>query len=118
MLRRYYDFLIRYLNLFYDPELQNVSMTHMGWTRKCLFFINLCGCADDFWNTGKEKPVPQRDVHWHVQVDLPVKGICMASPDLPEARALPFWYTGSDKGRFADFMVPEVSLWTAVWLDF
>lgn len=147
VLRRYYDFLIRYLNLFYDPELQNVSMTHMGWdnyeyqccshsvsaygeagklwvilrekeTRKCLFFINLCGCADDFWNTGKEKPVPQRDVHWHVQVDLPVKGICMASPDLPEARALPFWYTSSDKGRFADFMVPEVSLWTAVWLDF
>ena len=84
VLRRYYDFLIRYLNLFYDPELQNVSLTHMGWDnyeyqclshpvsvwgeagklwlilrekpeRKCLFSVNLCGCEDDFWNKGKQE---------------------------------------------------------------
>lgn len=147
MLRRYYDFLIRYLNLFYDPELQNVSMTHMGWDnyeyrccshavsvygeagkiwtilrekpeRKCLFSVNLCGCSDDFWNRGKQSPKIQRGVRWSVQVDSPVKRICMASPEVPEARELPFRYTGSDKGRFVDFLVPEVSVWTAVWLDF
>lgn len=31
IMRRYYDFMVRYLNLFYNPELTDVSMTHMGW---------------------------------------------------------------------------------------
>ena len=147
VLRRYYDFLIRYMNLFYGPELANVSMTHMGWDnyeyqclshpvsvwgeagklwlilrekpeRKCLFSVNLCGCEDDFWNKGKPMPAPQRDVCWQVQVDRPVKKICTASPEAPEARELSFHYTDNDKGRFARFSIPELALWNVVWLDF
>lgn len=147
VLRRYYDFLIRYMNLFYDPELQNVSMTHMGWDnyeyrclshgvsvwgkagklwlilrekpeRKCLFSVNLCGCEDDLWNKGKPMPAPQRDVCWQIQVDRPVKKICTASPEAPEARELPFHFIDSDKGRFVRFSIPELALWNVVWLDF
>ena len=147
VLRRYYDFLIRYINLFYDPALQNVSMTHMGWDnyeyqclshpvsvwgeagklwmilrekpeRKCLFSVNLFGCGDDFWNKGKPMPAPQRDVCWQVQVDRPVKKICTASPEAPEARELPFHYTDSEKGCFVRFSIPEVAVWNAVWIDF
>ena len=147
VLRRYYDFLIRYINLFYDPALQNVSMTHMGWDnyeyqclshpvsvwgeagklwlilrekpeRKCLFSVNLCGCGDDFWNKGKPMPAPKRDVCWQVQVDRPVKKICTASPEAPEARELPFHYTDSDMGCFVRFCIPEVAVWNVVWIEF
>lgn len=147
VLRRYYDFLIRYLNLFYDPELRNVSMTHMGWDnyeyqclshpvsvygeagkiwailrekpgRKCLFSVNLRGCGDDFWNRGKQAPELQHNVCWRVQVDRPVRKICMASPEAPEARELPYQYTDNEKGRFAEFTIPTIGVWNAVWMDF
>lgn len=110
VLRRYYDFMVRYLELFYDPQLQNTSMTHTGWDnfeyqclshpvssygeagklwmilreqdrRKCLYLVNLCSCTDDYWNRGKKTPIPQRDLRFRVQVDYPVNGIYAASPD-------------------------------------
>lgn len=149
VLRRYYDFLVRYLELFYDPELRDVSATHTGWDnyeyqclshpagpwgeaggfwlvirekerRKCLFLINLLGCADDYWNSGKDAPPPQREVRLRVQVDLPVREICAASPDgasLGTVR-VPFQDAHDEKGRFVEFTVPEVAVWTAVWLNF
>lgn len=149
VLRRYYDFLVRYLELFYDPELRDVSATHTGWDnyeyqcpshptspwgeagrlwlvlrekgrRKCLFLLNLFGCADDNWNSGKDMPQPLRDVRLQVHVDFPVRGIYAASPDGASLGAvpLPFAYTHDGRGRFAEFTVPEVAVWTAVWLDF
>ena len=149
VLRRYYDFLVRYLELFYDPELRDVSASHTGWDnyeyqclshptspwgeagslwlvirekqrRKCLFLINLSGCTDDSWNSGKDAPPPLRDVRLRVQADLPVRRICAASPDGASLGAvrIPFAYTHNDKGRFAEFTLPEVAVWTAVWLDF
>lgn len=149
VLRRYYDFLVRYLELFYDSELRDVSTTHTGWDnyeyqclshptspwgeagslwlvirekerRKCLFLINLIGCADDDWNSGKDIPTPQRDVQLRVQVDLPIRGIYAASPDRACLGAIqvPFEYAHNERGLFAEFTVPEVAVWTAVWLDF
>lgn len=115
ILRRCNDFMIRYLDLFYDEELRNVSMTHMGWdnyeyqcqshpvstygeanklwltirekgSRKCLYFVNLCGCEDDYWNRGKDTPIPQENIRIVVQVDSPVKGVYAASPDGKQCR--------------------------------
>ena len=109
-LRRYYDFLVRYLELFYDAGLQTVSMTHTGWDnyeyrclnvstsawgeagklwmiarerkeRKLISFVNLCGCDEDRWDRGKPEPEVQRGVQVRVQVDFPVRGIYTASPD-------------------------------------
>lgn len=148
LLRRYYDFLICYQNLFYDSELRNVSMTHMGWdnyeyqclshavstygepnkiwltvrekeTRKCLFFVNLCGCTDDYWNKGKDTPIPQQNIHIKVQVDSPISGIYSASPDdeSMQAQSIPFCYYENDKGRFIDFMIPQVKIWNIVWIE-
>lgn len=149
VLRRYYDFLVRYLELFYDPELRDVSTTHTGWDnyeyqclshptspwgeagrfwvvirekdrRKCLFLINLLGCADDNWNSGKDSPPLQRDVRLRVHIDLPVQGIYAVSPDGASLGAvrIPFKCVHNDKGLFAEFTLPEVLAWTAVWLDF
>lgn len=116
LLRRYYDFLVRYLELFYDDGLQTVSMTHTGWDnyeyrclnvpasawgeagklwmiarerkeRKLLSFVNLCGCDDDHWDRGKPEPKVQQGVRVKVQVDFPVKGIYTASPDGPSLAA-------------------------------
>lgn len=148
ILRRYNDFMIRYLDLFYDPELRNVSMTHMGWdnyeyrcpshpvstygeagklwltirekkSRKCLYFVNLCGCEDDYWNRGKETPGPQENVQIVVQVDSPVKGVYAASPDdeSMQAQAVPYTDFENEKGAFIEFFIPKIDRWHIVWID-
>ncbi|HEY0828750.1 MAG TPA: glycoside hydrolase family 66 protein, partial [Bacilli bacterium] len=84
-IRNYYDFMIRYANIFFDDELKDVSMTHVDienheyvfangifssygepgkvWTiirekpgRKTISFINLSEADEDYWNEGKKKP--------------------------------------------------------------
>jgi len=147
-LRRYNDFMIRYLDLFYDEELRNVSMTHMGWdnyeyqcpshpvstygeadklwltirekeSRKCLYFVNLCGCENDYWNKGKNTPVPQEDVRIVVQVDGCVQNVYAASPDgeSMQAQGLPFTCSENDKGAFIEFTLPRIDNWSVVWID-
>ena len=110
IIRRYYDYMIRYSNLFYDEELQNVSMTHTGWDnyeyqtdghnissygesdkiwmiirekkfRKCIYLINLCGQTEDYWNNGKVEPLLQENIKFAVQVDFPVSNIFFSTPD-------------------------------------
>ena len=148
ILRRYNDFMIRYLDLFYDADLRNVSMTHMGWdnyeyqcpshsvstygeagklwltirekkSRKCLYFVNLCDCENDYWNKGKEKPVPQENVHLVIQVDGPVKGIYAASPDEEsmQAESVPYTCFENDKGAFIEFTLHRIDNWCVVWID-
>ena len=148
ILRRCNDFMIRYLDLFYDEELRNVSMTHMGWdnyeyqcqshpvstygeanklwltirekgSRKCLYFVNLCGCEDDYWNRGKDTPIPQENIRIVVQVDSPVKGVYAASPDGEAMQAQAIQYTDfeNDKGAFIEFVLPRIEHWTVVWID-
>ena len=146
-MRRYYDFMVRYLHLFYDPELVDVTMTHMGWDNyeyrcgagnwsaygesgklwltiresekyKLLSYINLCGCQEDYWNRGKEKPVAQKDIACIVAVDGDIEGIYYASPDLPdsESRSLPYEYLTDEKGKYVRYVLPEVAVWTIVYL--
>ena len=148
ILRRYNDFMIRYLDLFYDPELRNVSMTHMGWdnyeyqcpshpvstygemdklwltirekeSRKCLYFVNLCGCENDYWNKGKETAAVQENVQIVVQVDRPVKGVFTASPDEAsmQAQAVPYIGFENEKGAFIEFFIPKIDRWHIVWID-
>lgn len=106
---RYYDFQVRYMNLFYAKDLQEVSMTHMGWDNyeyqchflwsgdgetgriwtiirqneniKTISLINLCGCSDDYWNRGKEQPHVQHELEFTVLTDGEVEGIYLATPD-------------------------------------
>lgn len=109
-LRRYYDFMVRYEELFYDPQLCDVSMTHTGWDnfeycctshrvssygeagkvwmiireserRKCIYLVNLCGQREDYWNRGKQTPEGQRNIEFRIQVDSRPVGAWWASPD-------------------------------------
>ncbi len=111
VLRTYYDFMIRYMELFYDNELTDVSMTHICgdneeykcishktssygeagkiWTiirekdeRKVISLINLSGNGDDHWNEGKKDPVRLQDIVFEVSVETDhIKAASFASPD-------------------------------------
>lgn len=109
-MRAYYDFLVQYLELLYDDELIDVSMTHMGWDnteyrclsdhwsvtgqadkiwvilrekaqRKVINLINLCGNAECNWNRGKHTPKRQENITLQVQIDYSVAGVYCCSPD-------------------------------------
>lgn len=109
-MRNYYDFIVQYMELFFDTTLTDVSMTHIGWDnteyrclndncsvdaepgkvwltvrenedRKFISLINLCGNDNSLWNRGKNKPVMQESIRLQVQVDKPVKNIYYATPD-------------------------------------
>lgn len=112
-LRKYYDFIVRYLEVFYDSGLKDVSMTHMGWdnteykcshcdysvdgqadkvwltireddNRKLISLINLCGNREVNWNQGKNMPVVQENIELTIQTDKEVKGVYCFSPDEKE----------------------------------
>ncbi len=122
LMRRYYDFIIRYMELFYDSALQDVTMTHMGWDNteyrclhpnwsacgeadrlwltikekpdlKLISLINLCGSVDALWNKGKAQPETQHDLPFEVQVDLPIDGVFFATPDDEDGSAKALDYT-------------------------
>lgn len=147
VMRRYYDFMIRYMELFYDPALQDVTMTHIGWDNyeyqcgiqnwsawgesgkvwitlrenqsyKCLYLINLCGNSEDHWNKGKDAPAAQYNIEFTVHIDQDIQGVYCASPDRDRggSEALAFEYVKNEKGKFVKFCVPELLIWTLVYI--
>ena len=114
-IRNYYDFLVRYSNIFFDNGLKDVSMTHAEGDNleymfenfpystygeagkvwliirenskyKTISFINLTGCNDDMWNKGKETPLYVEKIHVKVQVEKNVRSVFLASPDCEMGR--------------------------------
>jgi len=109
-IRNYYDFLVRYSNLFYNDNLEDVSMTHVGgdnreyimknfrystygegdkvWIsvkeneeRKVISFINLYGNKEDYWNEEKKEPEIIFNLEIKILIDYEVKSLFTASPD-------------------------------------
>lgn len=110
IIRNYYDFIIRYINLLYDNELVDVSMTHVAgdnteyiienvdystygeanklWITikekpllKTISFINLTNNNEDYWNEGKNKPNNLQNIRICVLTERKIKGVFIASPD-------------------------------------
>ncbi|WP_063867666.1 glycoside hydrolase family 66 protein [Paenibacillus sp. Soil766] len=127
-LRLYYDFIIRYATVLYDPELRDVSMTHVDgdnleyvfekvsystygeankvWTLikekpglKVVNLINLCGVSDDYWNTGKQKPTPQNDFSLTILLESEVKSVFISTPDNEMGRPQQAQYEIEDRDR-------------------
>lgn len=112
MLRNYYDFIVRYANLLYDPGLADVSMTHVNginddyrfsngrfssygeadkiWTiikekpgYKIIHLINFTGIQSEIWNEPKEKrPATANNIVIKALIDEHIKGIFLCSPDI------------------------------------
>jgi dextranase len=147
-LRKYADFSVRYAAVFYDSLLRDVSMTHIcadnteyrchapNWnvipetgklwltirekdSAKMINILNLAGCNDTCWNSGKcESPV-YREIPFSVQTDFGIKGIWWASPDRAGGTmiALSWKSRKTDRGYCVDFTVPEAGVWTLVYLE-
>lgn len=109
--RNYYDFIVRYSNLLYEPRLIDISMTHANgrngefifenglfssygeanriWTivkemagYKTISLINLTGMNSDIWNEPKlSKPQPVYEICIKALIDEKVTGVFSASPD-------------------------------------
>ncbi len=144
-MRSYYDFIVRYMNILYDETLRDVSMTHIGWdnteyacvgkewsaygepdkiwltirenrSMKVISMVNLCGCRDDFWNTGKDTPVSQTEVEIRVQLDRPVESVFLASPDenMGVPTELPYTIEKTDRGNQARVIIPKITIWSTL----
>ncbi|TAH72813.1 MAG: hypothetical protein EWM47_03310 [Anaerolineaceae bacterium] len=146
-MRSYYDFIVQYMELFYDTNLVDVSMTHMGWdnmeyrcfndrwsvtgdadklwisirkseNRELISLINLCG-NDNFWNKGKNKPQKRDNIEFQVLVDKTVKGVYFISPDKNHGKVHELTYERkkTDRGWTISFIVPQVEIWSNIWID-
>ena len=64
-------------------------------------------------------PVPQADIQFTVQVDNSVKGIYTATPDSDSAlcRELDFTEMAAPQGKFVKFTLPELLVWSVVWIE-
>ncbi|NLP33876.1 MAG: hypothetical protein GX359_01620 [Clostridiales bacterium] len=146
-MRCYYDFIVQYMELFYDSELIDVSLTHMGWdnmeykclnegwsvtgeedrlwitlreknNRKLISLINLSG-NDNFWNQGKNKPPVTENLEMQVLVEKTVKGVYFISPDKDHGKVQELAYERkkTDRGWIITFVVPQIEIWSNVWID-
>lgn len=110
--RNYYDFIVRYANLLYDPQLKDLSMTHANgineeyrfengafssfgepdkiWTiikekpgYKIINLVNLTGIKSPRWNEAKEnKPTEIKNIIVRALVEEEVEDVFVASPDI------------------------------------
>lgn len=147
VIRSYYDFMIRYLNVLFVKDLKDVSMTHVDgdnleyafenvdystyagpgkvWiiVRESRYFktvslINLSG-NDDFWNRGKEKPWPVKNIQIRIQVESRVKSVFIASPDSNAGRTEKVEYSIEDgnRGKTLSVNVRQLDVWSLLVLE-
>ncbi len=142
----YEDFFVRYGDLLYDRSLEDVTYTHFGgdnaeyrmdapcsadgdpgriWiiirentNRKLIGFVNLCGVQDAYWNTGKDRPVPQHHLVLHVLVDQEPDAVWYASPDQESGRPVQLKYTVSlhPYGLEISCEIPSLFYCGMVWI--
>jgi dextranase len=88
--------------------------------RKLISLINLCGNDNNEWNCGKDKPQVQKNIKLQVQLDKKVKGIYFISPDFYHGKVQELEYETikTDRGWAIRFSVPELEVWSNVWIDF
>ena len=85
--------------------------------RRLIGLINLCGCEEDFWNRGKEKPIVQKNLTLRVLTLAPVHTAWLATPDdgIGGACALPCTCRDTELGVEVSVTVPELAVCALVW---
>lgn len=116
-MRNYYDFIVRYANLLFERNMDDLSMTHANGINEEIVFengsfssygepgkiwtivkempgylvihmINLSGIESDIWNEPKRTPpLTARDIGVGALVYEDVEGVYVASPDIDNGRA-------------------------------
>jgi hypothetical protein len=82
-----------------------------------LHLINLTGLAHDRWNSAQPEPAPVQGIELILAQFSPIKAVWCASPDDGgEPRPLAFEPTADGK-PYVRIAVPELRLWTMVWVE-
>jgi dextranase len=141
-IRKYYDFMIRYSDLFYDRNLIDVSMTHAYgdnmeyvfegdnfsatadsnkiWTiiresddTKLISLINLKG-NDVIWNKGKKQPKKNSHIKLKIQLEKEVKDVYISSPEQAIPIKCPYNIVDSERGKVLTMDLKQLELWTVI----
>lgn len=137
-LRRIEDFFVRYEEVFFDPELTDVSMTHFGWDnteyrfsggvsaaaeagkpwaiirerpgRKLITVINLTGDRGTEWSLGRENAETLYDLSVTIEVPEKIKSVKWASPDANRGALTDCLYCLKDGAKCPEIglAIPEV----------
>ena len=149
VIRNYYDFIVRYENILYDSRLKDVSMTHAEGDNleyvfenfpfstygevgkvwivaresgrfKTISLINLTGCKDDFWCSGKDMPPEVRNLTVRIQIEQDAKSVFLASPDYETGRPQPVKYRieNGKRGKNLVAEIPELYIWNLLVVEF
>ncbi|WP_339361721.1 glycoside hydrolase family 66 protein [Vallitalea maricola] len=141
-IRKYYDFMIRYSDLFYDKSLIDVSMTHAYgdnmeyvfegddfsatadsnkiWTiiresadTKLISLINLKG-NDVIWNKGKKQPKMNSAINLKIQVEKEVKDVYISSPEQAAPIKCPYNIVAGERGNILIMDINRLEMWTVI----
>ncbi len=142
VMRRYYDFVVRYENVLCDTGLVTATgdaalsaaeirghdhgpAPEPGkvWTIcrsmpgvRTLSLINLTGAADVLWNSPKPPVHPVQNLTVTLNTGATVTGVFAADPDEPDLRPrrLPFGTGGKGVSTSVELVVPKLDYWTLV----
>lgn len=148
ILRKYYDFTVRYCHILYDNNLRDVSRTHCFGDnyeykalnfrcsvdgdsgsvytiirekedRKVISLINLYG-NDHCWNTGKNPPPILKNLAFEICILKDVKTIYSISPENEDCGTKEISYATCVRNgnRFITFTIGVLNYWNTVVIDF
>lgn len=141
-MRKYYDFIVRYSDIFFDQSLMDVTMTHCYgdnmeylfesnefsatatpnkiWTiikenntRKVISLINLLG-NDVNWNKGKVKPNDVIDIKVKIQVEKNVKNVYSISPETVKPQQIEYEIKSSTRENILALKLCKMDLWSVI----
>jgi len=140
-IRKYYDHIVQFKDIWFNPDLRDVSRTHYRgdnkeyiingvpcspnpeagkmWVTikespqlKVLSFINLSGVKDTIWN--KEKDIEKsNEFNVSIQTDSDIEGVFFTSPESYNP-IVSIDYTWSKDGNNIQFTVPDIEVWGTV----
>jgi len=141
VMRRYYDFVVRYENALADPRLMTATgeegeSAHVTgspsspvaepgtvWTvarampgMRTVSLINLRGATEAAWNAPQPPPPPVRDLDIEIRVDGSVDAVFAASPDAESQDAIPLAYrtAGPGAARSVTVRLPCLYYWSLI----
>jgi dextranase len=142
VMRRYYDFVVRYENVLSDldlvtlpgtPEQQTVNIPGLQvsscgeagkiWTitrtkpgLTTVGLINLSEATDTHWNAPKAPALSRHNIEVEIQVAGTVQSIFAASPDHEEGRPQPLAHTLLQRGErtWVRVSIPHLHYWSTI----
>lgn len=141
VMRRYYDFVVRYENVLSDRRLVTVAGARgidavrvsgapaspfgapgQVWTiardmpgLRAVSLINLSGASSDHWNVPQSTLPPLHNLEVELRVEGHARAIFAASPDGdPAPRSLPFQIADRDGATWARVILPRLNYWSLI----